>query len=169
MKKTVATLLFLVIVLFNTVILKPTTTGRENENLQVPDITFAYDGQAVYENFFLKLAPGKIPAYKKMMLWDYVYPVIYTAFLFLMGQLLITHALFKRVFITAVFAAFLFDYAENLTQLYLLNELPATHIGLGTVMGMFTTLKWVTALFALFSVITVLVQAGIKKMVAARQ
>ncbi len=169
MKKVLAAVLFLVIIFFNVVILKPTAQGSNDKQLTVPDLTFTYDGQTIYDNFFLQLAPETIPAYKKMMRWDYVYPLVYAAFLLLMGQLLFRNKLYKRVFITAVIAAFLFDYAENLTQRFLLNELPRTHYGLGSIMGLFTTMKWTTALFALFSVITALVRAGIRKFIRAKE
>jgi hypothetical protein len=169
MKKIIAGLLFLVVVFFNVVILKPTADGSTDSQLTVPDITFIYDGQTIYDNFFLKLTPEIIPTYKKNMLWDYPYPIIYTAFLFLMGQILFEKGRYRKIFFIAVFTAFIFDYAENLTQLYLINELPTIHLSIGTLMGVFTKIKWITVLFALISVLIGLLRAGIAKFSTAKQ
>jgi len=161
MKKIIAGLLFLLVIYFNVVILKPTADTKADSQLTVPDISFAYNGRTIYDNFFLKLTPEIIPTYKKNMRWDYLYPIIYTVFLFLMGQILFRKSLYRKIFFIAVFSAFVFDYTENITQLYLINELPKTHLSMGSLMGVFTTIKWITVLFALLSVLGGLIRAGI--------
>ena len=169
MKKGIAAVLFVAMIYFNVAILKPTASGIDNSQLTVPDITFYYSGETIYKNFFLLLDPTHIPSYKKAMLWDYPYPIIYTAFLFLMGQLLFRKNLFSQLFVIAVFAAFSFDIAENITQLYLINQLPVVHFSLGTLMGIFTLLKWITILFSLISVIASLIQKGVVKFSTFKQ
>ena len=169
MKKVFAGLLFVAMIFFNVVILKPTAKGIDNSQLTVPDVTFYYDGETIYNDFFLKLDPGLIPTYKKMMLWDYPYPIIYTAFLLLMGQILFRKNLFSKIFFIAVFSAFAFDIAENLTQFYLINQLPGVHYNLATMMGIFTSFKWITVLFSLISVLVGLTREGIYKISAVKQ
>ena len=86
-----------------------------------------------------------------------------------MGQLLFRKNLFSQIFVIAVFAAFSFDIAENITQLYLINQLPVVHFSLGTLMGIFTLLKWITILFSLISVIASLIQKGVVKFSTFKQ
>jgi hypothetical protein len=169
MKKVIVAILFLIIVFFNVVILKPTTKGVNNQDLQVPDISFGYDGEDLYTSFFSQISNDQIPEYKTMMLWDYLYPVIYTAFLFLMGQLLFSKGLFSKIFFITVATAFIFDYAENFTILYLLNELPTTHIPTADLLGILTIIKWVAGLFSIIAVVAGLIQAGIKTNTATNQ
>jgi hypothetical protein len=164
-----AAILFLMVVFFNVVILKPTAKGIGDTQLTVPDVTFIYNGRIIYDNYFLKLDTSNIPPLIVMMRWDYLYPIIYTAFLFLMGQLLLKKSLYKKIFFFTVFAAFIFDYLENITQLYLLNALPTVHLTIGTLMGIFTSLKWLTVLFALISILVMLIKTIITKISTFKQ
>jgi len=165
MKSFIALILFVIVIIFNVFLLKPTAKGLNNEDLKVPDITMIYNGKTIYNNYFLKLDPEVIPIQKKMILWDYAYPIVYTAFLYLMGQLLFKNKGFRRVFYIALFTAFILDYAENSTQIYLLNELPEVHYGIGSLMGIFTTSKWILAMFTIFSVLGGLITFGYHKII----
>ena len=155
----VAGFLFLIVLVFNIFILKPDVTSGQLQ-LKVPDVTFSYTGEEIYLNFFNQLTPEAIVNHRKMLNWDFVYPFVYTSFLILMGFILFSNKRIRNIFIIATLIIFMLDYAENILQIYLLNELPEPHFGKGDRLGYLSSAKWLMTGLQL----TTLLTAGIVKM-----
>ena len=100
-----------------------------------------------------------------MLKWDFVYPIVYTFLLILMGFIIFTDKRLRTIFIVAAVLIFILDYAENFLQLYLLNELPEPHLGKGDRLGYLTSAKWIMVGLEL----TIMLIAGIVKLSSARK
>ena len=156
--------LFLLVLVFNIFILKPEVSSGELQ-LQVPDVSFFYSGEEIYNNFFNQLTPDAIISVKKMLLWDFAYPIVYTSLLILMGYILFPEGKLRSIFIGAALVIFVLDYSENFLQLYLLNELPEPHFGKGDRLGYLTSAKWILVGLEL----TTLLTAGIVKIATSKK
>jgi hypothetical protein len=156
--------LFLLVVIFNVFILKPEVSSG-HEQLQVPDISFFYSGEEIYENFFDRLTPEAIANHQIMLRWDFAYPIVYTAFFILMGYIVFPGKPLRTLFIGVALLIFMLDYSENFMQLYILSELPEPHLGKGDRLGYLSSAKWLMVGFEF----TLLLVGGIIKIVARKQ
>ena len=156
--KLLAIVSFLLVVIFNLFILRADLATDGEQVLAIPDLRLHYSGSTIYREYFDRIDAAAVPQMVKALAWDYVYPLVYATFFFSVGLMLLSQGRYRRIYQVAVVAAPLFDYAENSLHIYLLNSLPARHIGLANIMGLFTSAKWLMILFIALSIVLALLK-----------
>jgi hypothetical protein len=115
----------------------------------IPDILFHYSSDQFYE-LFQRYNPQEIQYYvRTILLLDFIYPIFYTLF----TSLLIFKLSQKTYLSLFPFGIMILDYFENITVLTLVQILPSQNLGLATIAGYFTSIKWLSAIICLVIVL----------------
>jgi hypothetical protein len=136
---------------------------RAHGELQV-DLRPAYTPDTLYRLLQLYGSDG-IRSFRRMLLADMIFPLVYAALLLLLGNLAVqTHPTLPRVagmLRVAAIAAAAFDYLENLFLLQVVHRLPHRQLVAARAAGISTSLKTLSLLAALIALVTTLLSPAV--------
>jgi uncharacterized integral membrane protein len=132
-----------------------------------PDLHIFYTPQQVYDMVALYPADNRMESIRKYLIYDTIYPLSYTFFLFSVIAYLIAFTDLSRnrtVRILRYFPAilFLFDMVENAMVFRLHSIYPVFSYNIGAVAGAATSSKWTISAVVIIFLLFLLVKAGLK-------
>jgi hypothetical protein len=131
------------VILFNTLIFPAIPEKFQATRLTaVPDLLFSYSPEFVCR-FLNDIGSSGRAAYLFTSKADMIYPLFYAGLLILLTDILNTDTKKSYPFFIFPAGAALFDWAENLSMMYVLNIYPVCPGNLIRMASVFTSLKWI--------------------------